>query len=302
MKLTDPIRLSLEDADAIVPDMAAIALSSLTMTPLGQLRYGTTTEAELSSWLRACWRSELPCDLQPPRIADFDTDGLGPNVMRMEYLAVRDLDMEPLSDDDGAASNNSHDGVQAPASAPASASASGGRIVAFAEFKYHPREDVRSHQQEEEQQQQQQQQTATQPPTEGMSGGDQDGSMLLQPPPSVHNELRIHWDNLVETALHRQFGGMHCFEVRGLSTLSPSHLRRGIASKLLGWIFPWADRLNVPVVLAATPPGYPLYLKHGFAPVGPDDGAIECDMADWGGSGVHRHVLMIRWPEKNGSR
>ncbi|KIW66904.1 hypothetical protein PV04_06192 [Phialophora macrospora] len=296
MKLTDPIRLSLEDADTIVPDMAAIALSSLTMTPLGQLRYGTTPEAQLSSWLRACWRAELPGDLQPPRIADFDHDGLGPNVMRMEYLVVRDLDMEPLSDDDKRSANhNSHDDVEAPASA--SASDSRGRIVAFAEFKYHPREEVRA-----QEEQQQQQRTTTQAAPQGSPDGNEDGRLPLQPPPSVHNGLRTHWDNLVETALQRQFGGMHCFEVRGLSTLSPSHLRRGIASELLGWIFPWADRLNVPVVLAATPPGYPLYLKHGFVPVGPNDGAIECDMADWGGSGVHKHVLMIRWPEKKGPR
>ncbi|ETI22625.1 hypothetical protein G647_06701 [Cladophialophora carrionii CBS 160.54] len=256
--------------------MAAIALSSMTMTPLGELRYGATPEAELSSWLQACYRSELATDLKPPRIAGFDHDGLGPNVMRMEYLVVRDLDLEPLNEKNPA---KSHDDFHP------SSSSSEGRIVAYAEFTYHPPEDAHSHYQG--------QNAKTTTP-------DSKDEILLQPqpPPSVHNELRKHWDGLVETALQRQFGGMHCFEVRGLSTLSPSHLRRGIASTLLSWIFPWADRLNVPVVLAATPPGYPLYLKHGFVPAGPNDGAIECDMAQWGGSGVHKHVLMIRWPEK----
>ena len=269
MRLTDPVRLSLEDAGAIVPDMAAITQSSLTMTPLGELRYGSVPEHELSPWLQACYEVGLPGELKMPRIAGFDHDGLGPGVIRMEYLVVRDLDLKP-SDGTHGGKGDHHE-------------PSPGRIVAHAEFKYHPPEDSKPEEQ-------------TTQPTEATSG--LDSWKFLQPPQSVHNDLRKYWDNVVETAIEKEFGGMHCFEVRGLSTLSPSHLRRGIASNLLIWIFPWADRLNVPVVLAATPPGYPLYLKHGFVPVGSNGGAIECNMADWGGSGVHRHVLMIRRPAK----
>lgn len=268
MQLTDPSPLSLEDAEAIVPDMAAITQSSLTMTPLGELRYGSVPEDELSTWLQACYRVGLPGELKTPRISGFDNDDFGPNVVRMEYLVIRDLDLEPL--------NSTHTankgGVQA----------SPGRIVAYAEFKYHPQKHLDEAQIAE---------------TAGATS-DSDDWKLLQPPPSVHNELRKAWDNIVEAATEKEFGAMHCIEVRGLSTLSPSHLRKGIASRLLGWISPWADRLGVPVVLAATPPGYPLYLKHGFVRTGSD---IECNMADWGGSGVHRHILMTRWPMKQQS-
>ncbi|EXJ58402.1 hypothetical protein A1O7_05827 [Cladophialophora yegresii CBS 114405] len=257
--------------------MAAIALSSLTMTPLGKLRYGSTPEAELYSWLQACYRSELAAALNPPRIAEFDHDGLGPNVKRMEYLIVRDLDLDPLNHEKNPGHAKADD---------VRLEARGGRIVAYAEFVYHPRaEDAQSE--------------ATDTDGTATPGGSKDEvAVPPPPPPSVHGELCKYWDDLVETALQSQFGGMHCFEVRGLSTLAPSHLRKGIASRLLGWIFPWAERLHVPVVLAATPPGYPLYLKHGFVPVGPNGGVVECDMARWGGSGIHRHVLMIRWPEK----
>ncbi|KAJ9609507.1 hypothetical protein H2200_005834 [Cladophialophora chaetospira] len=249
--------------------MAAVMQSTLTMTPLGELRYGSVPEGELRTWLQACYKVGIPSELETPRIAGFDDDGHGPNVTRMEYLVIRDLDLKPLEE-----VQDDYDGGR---------QASTGRIVAYAEFKYHPMEEAKSDEHANE-------------PTESTSG--ENDWKFLQPPPSVHNELRKHWDGVVEAVLERQFGGMHCFEVRGLSTLSPSHLRKGIASKLLSWIFPWADRLNVPVVLAATPPGYPLYLKHGFVPVGPNGGAIECNMAEWGGSGVHRHILMMRPPEK----
>lgn len=81
MRLTEPISLSLDDADAIVPDMAAITQSSLTMTPLGELRYGTVPEDELTVWLRACYKVGLPGELKTPRITSVDKDGLGPNVI-----------------------------------------------------------------------------------------------------------------------------------------------------------------------------------------------------------------------------
>jgi GNAT superfamily N-acetyltransferase len=249
-----------------VADMAAIEQSSLTMTPLGELRYGKVPALELKTWLEACYQVELRADLKTPRITGFDVDEFGQDVTRTEFLVIRDLDLKSLGalrDDSGSERTN-------------------GRIVAYAEFRYHPPGQASVEKQE---------------PQASTEASDPDWRSL-QPPSSVHRVLREHWNNVVEAALAAQFGGMNCFEVRSLSTLSPSHLRKGIASKLLSWLLPWADRLKVPVVLAATPPGYPLYLKHGFVEVGSNEGAIECDMARWGGSGIHRHVLMMRWPNK----
>ncbi|KIW32691.1 uncharacterized protein PV07_04220 [Cladophialophora immunda] len=285
MRLTDPIRLSLEDADAVAPDIASIRHSSLTSTPLGQLRYGAVPHAEAREWLESCSRLELQSELRYPRIASFERDGSGQHVTRMEHLVVRDLDLAPFKACNALT-------IQGDAVRP-------GRVVAYAEFQYHPPQQEpaagsvisgsqRIHASEE-----------------GFSS--EEPATVLDLPVSVHRDLHEHWDRTVEAALSARFGHMHCFEVRGIGTLAPSHLRKGIASSLLAWIFPWADALGVPVVLAATPAGHPFYLRHGFVEVDDDDDDdedgkaqrrfIECDMADWGGTGVHRHVLMIRWPK-----
>lgn len=277
MRLTEPIHLSAVDLETIGPEMAAINQSTLTMTPLGELRYSAVPPDEAQRWLESCCRADLRDELSYPRITDLDTDGLGPDVIRFEHLVIRDLDLEPLhSYHAGQASSASHD--------PGRDSRPAGRIVAYAEFKYHP---LNKEKQTDE---------------HGARDSDKEPPASVEPsmeiPTSAHRELHEYWNNAVEAALDFQFSHLHCFEVRGLATLSPSHLRKGIASKLLPWIFPWADRLNVPVVLAATPPGYPLYLRHGFVELGGRDGVVECDMAEWGGSGIHRHILMTRSPSK----
>ena len=275
MRLTDPLSLSPSDIPSAVADMAAIAQSSLTMTPLGELRYGTVPAAELTTWLEECYAEELPADLAFPRISGFEDGEAGPDVTCSECLVVRDLDMVSLGEKHGGTGDG--DGLDEPAGF--------GRIVAYAEFKYHPPalQDAQN-------------------PDPGPSKEPSESKSHISPiqlPLSIQpleRALHTHWNNTVEVALAAQFSFLRCFEVRGLSTLSPSHLRHGIASKLLRWIFPLADRWKIPVVLAATPPGYPLYLKYGFVPVGPNGGVIECDMKEWGGRGVHRHVLMVRWP------
>ncbi|OAL24472.1 hypothetical protein AYO20_10630 [Fonsecaea nubica] len=307
MHLTDPIHISLDDADNVIPDIARIKHSSLTTTPLGQLRYGNVPAEEAREWLEACTRVELLSELKYPRIVGLESDGLGRHVPRMEHLVIRDLDLDLDLD------------LPQPTAQSDIVSAAGGVVVAFAEFQYHP---LPGQEQEHRIQPSVSKSTtetqskveipsltssASQPPTNV-------DTEVVDLPSSAHRALHEHWDQTVEAALSATFGVMHCFEVRGIGTFSPSHLRRGIASRLLAWIFPWADRLDVPVVLAATPAGYPFYIRHGFVEVGDhhrgedDDEArtkgtrgtrpfIECDMAEWGGSGIHRHVLMIRWPK-----
>ncbi|EXJ90297.1 hypothetical protein A1O1_03396 [Capronia coronata CBS 617.96] len=86
----------------------------------------------------------------------------------------------------------------------------------------------------------------------------------IEIPTSAHRKLHGYWNARVEEALDSHFSGLCCFEVRELATLAPSHLRRGIANKLLAWIFLVSRRIDVSVVLAATPLGYPFYLQLGF--------------------------------------
>ena len=269
MRLTGPLRLSLEGVETAVLEIAAIAQSSLTMTPLGEIRYGKILPDEARKWLQSCAKADMQAESRYPRIAEFHSDGLGSGVTRFEHLVVRDLDLEPLDALDGAGSHAHQDG----------------RIVSHAAFSYHPPNELK--------QEKSQIQEATTTPIIHATP--------IELPATGHRELHTYWNNKVEAALDSQFSHLHCFEVRELATLSPSHLRRGIASQLLRWIFPWADKLNVPVVLAATPPGYPLYLRHGFVEVGGDSGIVECNMADWGGIGIHRHILMIRFPQEGRS-
>ena len=89
------------------------------------------------------------------------------------------------------------------------------------------------------------------------------------------------------------------------------------------WVFGPADRDNVPVVLAGSPVGVRVYRKMGFVEVGgktkekdedgdgegegvegkgerwpgENEGTIRVDLSEWGGEGIHRHLLMVRWPE-----
>ncbi|OAP60120.1 hypothetical protein AYL99_05122 [Fonsecaea erecta] len=281
MRLTAPILLSPADLDTVTPDIASIRHSSLTTTRLGQLRYGAVPHAEARAWLESSTRAELESELtRYPRIVDSlgGRDGLGGGrvmTTSMEHLVVRDLDLESLSP------GSPSEGVSVDV---VDAAAAAGRVVAFTEFMYHPPPPL----------------PGQEPSSCAETQIDHPFPAPPPPPPSVHRSLHEHWDQTVEAALSAWFGGMHCFEVRGLGTLAPSHLRKGIASTLLAWLLPRADRMGIPVVLAATPIGYPFYLRHGFVEV--DGGSrrchIECDMASWGGSGVHRHVLMIRRPKQ----
>jgi GNAT superfamily N-acetyltransferase len=83
--------------------------------------------------------------------------------------------------------------------------------------------------------------------------------------------------------------------LEGISTL-PSHAGKGLAKTLVSWIFPRADREGRICFLCASPMGYGLYRKLGFEEVGGPGSIVEVDRSEWGGSGVHRHIAMVRYP------
>jgi GNAT superfamily N-acetyltransferase len=255
MRLTAPIRLARGDIENAAPDLAAVRHSTLSMTPKDKLTYGAASDDEMRTWLEACYKLGLREEMRNPRLSSIDTDGHGAEVIRMEFLVVCDEDQQSLS---------KH--------------ASNGRVVAYAELKYHP---PKGHRLEKK-----------------LDHGESTAVdwKQLEPPTGVNLALRATWDKTLDEAIEAAFGDLHRLEIRALATLSPSHLRKGIATSMLHWIYPWADRFGVPIVLASTPPGYPMYLKEGFEELPHPTGSIECDLAQYGGEGVHRHVLMIRQP------
>ncbi|KAK7185561.1 GNAT family protein [Paraphaeosphaeria sporulosa] len=77
----------------------------------------------------------------------------------------------------------------------------------------------------------------------------------------------------------------------------PEHRKRGLASKLIEWVFPRADEQSVPVYLdtASDNEAMRVYKRLGFEEKG--NRIIE-DLSKYGGEGSHTHVALLRMPEK----
>jgi GNAT superfamily N-acetyltransferase len=83
--------------------------------------------------------------------------------------------------------------------------------------------------------------------------------------------------------------------LEGISTL-PSHSGKSLAKALMGWAFPRADREGRICFLCASLIEYRLYRKLGFEEVGGPGTIVEIDRSEWGGSGVHTHISIVRYP------
>lgn len=77
-----------------------------------------------------------------------------------------------------------------------------------------------------------------------------------------------------------------------LATL-PAYQGRGIGSTLLRWGTAKADEWQVRIYLEATREGYPVYIKHGWEPIG----KVYLDREKYGGQGQESFVLMMREPK-----
>jgi hypothetical protein len=95
--------------------------------------------------------------------------------------------------------------------------------------------------------------------------------------------------------------GQAFYMVTACHTLT-SHLRKGIASTLVQWIYPYADALNRPIFLTASPLGKHVYEKNGYRSVEEGEGFVDFMLEDWGGTmaAVHRLIAMRREPNQNG--
>lgn len=153
-----------------------------------------------------------------------------------------------------------------------------GRVVAHADYRFHPAYGIAQ---------------------ENKSNDDKAVEPAPLPPVGFNQELHRHTNERVSDTMTTAFHGLPCFELNAISTLSPSHLRRGLGKQLTEWIFPYADQLNLPVLLSASPMGLPLYKKCGFIEYHSLDVVVRLD--EWGGEGIHKLVTMVRWPEGQGS-
>ena len=71
-----------------------------------------------------------------------------------------------------------------------------------------------------------------------------------------------------------------------------SHLREGVARKLVEWTFPLVDPDGLPVIVASSSMGVALYKACDFDEIGGEKGATEIECREWGGSKAHKHVMM----------
>jgi len=90
-------------------------------------------------------------------------------------------------------------------------------------------------------------------------------------------------------------GEKECYMLTALHTLD-THLRKGIASKLVQWIFPFADERRREVFLVASPIGGHVYLKNGYEVVEGEDSVIRIPLEGWGGrvGAIHEMLAMRR--------
>ena len=311
MHLTRPLSLNPSSPSATdIADIAAIAQSALFSNELAHLRYANTASEEQLRWLTEVVCQEVQGLLGKPRISatgdgsrgsrgdDEDGDAVQGQVERVEHVVVHDLDLVPTTTpvpeqallssgqcEAAGESSPSSAQVQHDSSNSNSNSSHGGRIVAHAVWSYHP--------------------THHRPPTTTSPSSSLPSTPPQPPPPQLpanaNAPLIHHLNTLVDAAVaHHIHALAPCYVLDDLATLA-THRRRGIASHLVKWVFPYADRDGVPVLLASSPMGYAVYRACGFEEVGggggEGKGVVEVDMGEWGGSGVHRHVLLVRWPE-----
>lgn len=239
-------------------EMAAVMQSTLLSSPSAILRWSKVTESEAQSWMRATVTSSLKKEFQIPRMsAALDRSARDlPTSSYAEHLIIRDLDMEHIED-------------------PAKNDAPG-RVVAHADWRYTPRFEGS---------------IADTPQDENGSSDE-----VSSHPQGFNKELDKLLNDRIDTSIAAHFNGLPFFYLLGISTLTPSHLRKGVAKRLVEWVEPFVHYYSVPVVLYASPLGLHLYRNCGYEEYRDLD--VTIDLEPWGVRETHRHVVMIRWPKE----
>lgn len=241
-----------------VGDVAKISHSTLLTSPIARLRHEGIPTEAGLQWLLSIHTAKLPRDLDKPRISKLFKEDRNADALPTETASEHIAIRDP---------DLSKPGTSHPCDT--------GTIVSYASYIYHPNG----------------------PPAPAPGHSPPSGSSNA-PPPGYHKTFSDYWTARVESTLHTTFAPLPCFELHSIATLTPSHLRKGTAKQLVEWIFPYADRRGLPVVLAASAMGVKLYEKCGFVEVG----TLEVDLGVWGWKGAeqergHVHRIMVRWPE-----
>lgn len=247
-------------------DLAHMVMSIPNSSQLATLRWGGVSDVDMLAYLVGAAPGKLITDAEIPRISDAKDDKKGCAIERREHLVIRDLDLPPYRVEEYP---DEYD-TDSPARKL-------GRIVAHADYRFRPQGwDWRDPNHKAPQ-----------------ANGEPLG---VSKPAGANVELIEKFDERVEELLAYHCKGQDCYELVNIGT-NVSHLRNGLAKKLVTWLFPFCDELRLDYKLLASPMGRFLYKSSGFVEEGKGDrAAVEIDMSKWGGEGIHQHVYMVRHP------
>jgi GNAT superfamily N-acetyltransferase len=268
MHLTPPIPLDFNNVTLDAFDLARIRMTFPNSSPFDTLRWGSVSDSDMLTYLLKRTSDALSIDATFPRIGAAQDDKKGQAIERREHLVIRDLDLLPRRVEEHPEDYD--------AESPARKL---GRIVTHAEYRFRPkgwnwRDPTHNH-----------------PHANGEP-------VDVATPPGANAELIELFNERVKELLDYHCKGGDCYELVEIAT-HPSHLRKGLAKQLVTWLFRFCDEDHLDYKLMASPMGKGLYKSCGFVEDGKGDkGAVEIDMAEWGGEGIHRHVHMARHPEK----
>jgi hypothetical protein len=266
MRFAPPMSLTSYDETNDIHDIAEIKLSTLRSSELSILSYGNVQQDDMSEWLRQITAFKLEDDCNYARISEGTN--VGYNTERREYVVVRDLDL-PICEAASECRISAH-------------------IVGHAMWRYCPPT------------------TSRVSPSCAQHGSHNQRQRPVYPP-GANLQLIAHVKSLPSVTLDHiaRIVPPPFFELRSIATLA-SHLRHGIARKLVEWIFPYADRHQIPVLVVASPIGRQLYRNCGFEDVLSEENCgnkiLSIDLANWGGRNIHCLAVMVRWPQPLGSQ
>lgn len=107
-------------------------------------------------------------------------------------------------------------------------------------------------------------------------------------------KLSLHLDFFLLSFCTKENTHLTPFSVLQILATLPSYQRRGIGAQLLAPGLAAADEANAKTYIEATAIGLPLYLRHGWKPVG--ELRIDLDSFGYEGMGVRVQKLLIREP------
>ncbi|ORX97101.1 acyl-CoA N-acyltransferase [Clohesyomyces aquaticus] len=114
-------------------------------------------------------------------------------------------------------------------------------------------------------------------------------------PENSNKDLIMEFTAGLRQLRHQVLGRKKHYLLENLAT-HPDHRGRGLASQLIEWVFPHADKNRFLVYLdtASDNPAMRLYKRLGFVEKGSH--TID-DLSRFGGEGSHTHVALIRDPK-----